>query len=231
MKMNNRVRIYLIDLMAIFIMFLGITIKSIAQQGPDTVKDIDGNIYNTVRIGMQTWMTENLKTTKLNDGTEITLVVDSLEWQKSTAPAYCWYENDSSNKNIYGALYNWHTVGTNKLCPNGWHVPSNTEWKTLTVYLGGESVAGGRLKEAGTLHWKKPNTGATNKSGFTGLPGGFRHAAFSRFYYAGFFGYWWTSTALKTEYARHRHLGYEYKYVFRNRFHKRTGFSVRCLKD
>jgi uncharacterized protein (TIGR02145 family) len=196
-----------------------------------TMKDTDGNVYKTVTIGKQVWMAENLKTTKFSDGTAIPFVIDSLEWKKLTTPAYSWYNNDTTHKNIYGALYNWYTVNTNKLCPDGWHVPSNKEWKILTTYLGGESVAGGKLKEAGTTHWKDPNNGATNQSGYNGLPGGFRHANFGKFYYAGIFGYLWTSSPFNDKNARHRHFGYEYHSIFRYHFDKRSGFSVRCLQD
>ena len=134
------------------------------------IADIDGNIYNTVIIGTQVWMKENLKATKLNDGTNILLETDNATWISLTDPAYCWYNNDASSyKNTYGALYNWFTVETGKLCPTGWHVPSDAEWFTLIDFLGGESVAGGKLKEIGNTHWNSPNTGATDEYGFTAI--------------------------------------------------------------
>jgi uncharacterized protein (TIGR02145 family) len=105
-----------------------------------TVKDIDGNVYKTVTIGKQVWMAENLKTAKYNDGKTIPLVTDNTEWSNLSAPAYCWYNNDIANKEVYGALYNWYTVNTNKVCPKGWHIPIDAEWTTLTTYLGGEGV-------------------------------------------------------------------------------------------
>jgi len=140
-----------------------------------TVKDYDGNIYNTVIIGTQVWMKENLKTMKYNDGTSIPNVTDNATWAALATPAYCWYKNDATSyKATYGALYNWYTVHTGKLCPAGWHVPSDAEWTILSDYLGGLPVAGGKLKESGTVHWASPNTGATNESGFTALAGGVR---------------------------------------------------------
>src|SRR5664279_5386678 len=128
-----------------------------------TLQDIDGNVYKNVTIVKQILMAENLKTTKFNDGTSIPLVRENSAWKDMNSPSFCWYNNDATtNKNNYGALYNWYTVNTNKLCPSGWHVPSDAEWTTLRTYLGGDSVAGGKLKETGTTHWKSPNTGATN---------------------------------------------------------------------
>jgi uncharacterized protein (TIGR02145 family) len=135
----------------------------------------DGNTYKIVVIGTQTWMAENLKAIKLNDGNDINLVTDNKPWESLTTPAYCYYSNDPIiNKITYGVLYNWYTVNTNKLCPIGWHVPTDREWTILTDFLGGESIAGGKLKETGTTHWTTPDTIATNETGFTALPGGGR---------------------------------------------------------
>ena len=138
---------------------------------PLTATDIDGNVYHTVTIGTQIWMVENLKTTRYNDGSPIPFVTDSSSWSNLTTPGYCWYNNDTTNKNTYGALYNWFAVNTGKLAPTGWHVPTDDEWTTLTTYLGGESIAGGKLKETGTTHWRTPNAGATNEIGFTASSG------------------------------------------------------------
>ncbi|MFH1179552.1 MAG: FISUMP domain-containing protein, partial [Candidatus Bathyarchaeota archaeon] len=113
----------------------------------ETVTDIDGNVYRTITIGDQTWMMANLKTTRLNDGQEIPYVTDAREWATLSTPGYCWPNNDPSNKEDYVAMYNWYTVDTGRLAPVGWHVPSMEEWKTLSEYLGGDSVAGGKLKE------------------------------------------------------------------------------------
>ena len=138
------------------------------------VTDIDGNVYQTVTIGTQVWMVENLKTTRYIDGTAIPLDTNSSTWGGLTTPGYCWYNDSAIYGNTYGALYNWYAVNTGKLAPAGWHVPTDSEWTVLTTYLGGETVAGGKLKDTGTTYWQSPNTGATNASGFLALPGGFR---------------------------------------------------------
>ena len=137
------------------------------------VSDADGNFYKIVTIGTQTWMAENLKTTKYNDGTDIPYVTDYSTWLGLKTGAYCWPKNDFNNKDIYGGLYNWYTISTGKLCPKGWHIPSYEEWTTLIDYLGGEGVAGGKMKTTGTTYWATPNRGATNLSGFSALPSGF----------------------------------------------------------
>ncbi|MDX9696942.1 MAG: fibrobacter succinogenes major paralogous domain-containing protein [Bacteroidales bacterium] len=192
------------------------------------VTDIDGNVYKTVVIGSQEWMAENLKTTKYNDGTPISLITDNTAWP-TTSGAYCWYNNDIGNKTTYGALYNWYAVvDSRKLCPVGWHVPTDTEWSTLTTYLGGESVAGGKMK-AITL-WASPNMGADNSSGFTALPGGSRSYD-GYFDNVGYYGGWWSSTEGSTYYAFYRGLNYGSSSVDRGYDYRRYGFSVRCLRD
>jgi uncharacterized protein (TIGR02145 family) len=196
-----------------------------------TVKDNDGNVYKTVTIGSQVWMAENLKTTKYNDGTAIPLVADDKAWEALSTPAFCWYNKDATtNKNTYGALYNWYTVNTNKLCPRGWHVPADAEWTTLTTSLRGENVAGGKLREAGTTHWEKPNTEATNESGFTALPSGYRnnHGAFANI---GFFGFWWSATEYVPTAAWCRSMGCTGSNVLRIFSLKKNGYSVHCIKD
>jgi uncharacterized protein (TIGR02145 family) len=191
----------------------------------------NGVTYNTVQIGSQCWLKENLKTTHYNDGTSIPNVTDNAIWETTTSGAYCCYDNNPSNCNTYGALYNWYAVNTDKLCPNGWHVPSDAEWTTLVNYLGGASVAGGALKEAGTSHWSSPNTSATNSSGFSALPGGVRGISGGSFSRLGNYGYWWSSTELDGSYAWYRYLYYNNASVGRDRNHKSYGFSVRCLRD
>ena len=194
-----------------------------------TVTDIEGNVYKTVTIGTQVWMAENLKTTKYNDGTTIPNVINNTAWGNLKTPAYCWYSNDAiSYKNAYGALYNWYTVNTGKLCPTGWHVPSEAEWTTLTTYLGGESVAGGKMKTV--TDWSSPNTGASNSSGFSALPGGYRLSK-GTFTTNGDYGGWWSSTEPSTTYAWARVLGSIHSDVYRFYNDKEYGSSVRCLKD
>jgi len=176
-------------------------------------------------------MAKNLKTTRYNDGTAIPLVTDAAAWAALSTPGYCWYDNDSvSYKNTYGALYNGYVVNTDKLCPKDWHVPSDEEWTALTEYLGSESVAGDRLKETGTDYWVSPNTGATNESGYTALPGGLRYYD-GLFHDFGFSGYWWTSSEYSSTRAYFRYMDYEYSDVFRFDNLKKNGFSVRCIRD
>ena len=138
------------------------------------ITDIDGNVYDTVVIGSQEWTVQNLKTTKLNDGTAIPEVTDNSAWAALTTPGRCAYNNDPANRTIYGELYNWYAVGIGNLAPAGWRVPTDADWTTLTTYLGGLTVAGGKLKESGTTHWHSPNTSGTNEVGFSALPGGCR---------------------------------------------------------
>ncbi|MFZ4724628.1 MAG: FISUMP domain-containing protein [Paludibacter sp.] len=184
-----------------------------------TVTDIDGNVYNTVTIGTQVWTVENLKTTKLNDGSIIPLSIDT--WSSMTTPAYCWYDNSITNKNIYGALYNFYAVGTGKLCPTGWHVPSDAEWTKLITFLGGASTSINKLKEAGISHWLSPNL-ATNESGFTALPAGQRRNN-GTFQWIGACGYCWSSTTGPLG----MNLGNMVNFVVNNAW----GCSVRCVKD
>jgi uncharacterized protein (TIGR02145 family) len=199
------------------------------------LEDIEGNLYDVVKIGDQIWMAENLKTTKYNDGTDIPLVTDSIAWCDLSTGAYCWYNNDEATyKNTYGALYNWYTVDTVNLCPTGWHVPSDAAWTTVTDYLGGDSVAGGKLKETGTIHWTSPNTGATNETGFTTLPGGKRIVANGEFDHIGYWGFWWSATENTESIACYRFMQNNAKHVVVYDYHyhfKQNGFSVRCLRD
>jgi len=195
-----------------------------------TPADGDGNTYNTVTIGSQVWMTSNLNTSKYNDGTTaIPNVTDPSAWAGLSTGAYCDYDNTPSNSTTYGKLYNWYAVNTAKLCPTGWHVPTDTEWTTLTDYLGGLSVAGGKLKEAGTAHWPTPNTGATNEVGFTALPGGYR-ATNGTFFDIGYYGHWWSSPELNTNSAWYRTMHYNLSDVSRYSTNQTFGFSVRCLR-
>jgi len=176
-------------------------------------------------------MAENLKTTKFSDGTDIPLVADYIEWDKLSTPAYCWYKNDEATyKTPYGALYNWFAVNSGKLCPSGWHVASNPEWGTLvTTYLGGTSIAGGKLKETGVTHWKYPNTGASNETGFTALPGGNRTYGASRG--IGASGFWWTASQTSTATAMFRQMVYNYGIVSSDGYDMFCGFSVRCVRN
>lgn len=194
-----------------------------------TITDIDGNVYHTVTIGEQVWLIENLKTTKLNDGTSIPNVTDRSTWANSKSPGYCWYNNDVTNKNTYGALYNWHTINTAKLAPKGWHVPTDEEWTTLITFLGDGNVVGDKLKQTGTVYWS-PNTGSTNETNFTALPGG------SRVYGGSFggienYGNWWSSSERDANSAWYYYMNSNYSYVRRQPSDKYYGYSVRCIRN
>lgn len=195
------------------------------------ISDGDGNYYSSVRIGEQVWMVENLRTTKLNDGTPIPLVTATTAWEGMKNPAYCWFNNEISNKDLYGALYNWYAVKTNKLCPKGWHVPAASEWDKLVVFMGGEKVAGEKLKEKGFDHWKNSLVRSSNEYGFTALPGGmrFENGAFPVF--GNSYGVWWTTTGFSTYYAWNRGMYFADGNIYKGHDHMRCGYSVRCLKD
>jgi len=195
--------------------------------------DKDGNVYNYAIIGTQVWMRENLKTTVFNDGTPIPLVTDSIEWNGLYDPAYCWYNNDAGTyKDTYGALYNWFTVNTGKLCPAGWHEPFDADWAMLTTYLGGVSVSAVKLKETGTDHWPVPNTEATNESGFTALPGGSRIITGYGYGFRGIGmdGNWW-SNSNRGSIASISGTTYSFGVLDGGAFGKHFGLSVRCLMD
>lgn len=191
-----------------------------------TIADVDDNHYRIVQIGTQVWMAENLKTTKYNDGTSIPLVTDATAWTNLTTPGYCWFNNlPAFNKDTYGALYNCYAVNTGKLAPSGWHVPTNDEWTVLFDFLGGEDVAGGKMREAGTAHWLSPNTGATNESGFTARPGGYRDM-FGNFTAITSIAYFWSSTAPGGWLELDR-----VEVMFWSNSEVHAGFSVRCVRD
>ena len=201
--------------------------------GPN-ITDTEGNSYKTVYIGTQQWMAENLKVTKYNDGTAIPNITDNTQWSQLSTGAWSYYNNDVTNNAKYGKLYNWYAVskttnGNKNVCPTGWHVPTDAEWTVLTDYLGG-AYAGGKMKEVGTTNWNSPNTGATNISLFTGLPGGYRIYD-GNYGNIGTKGYWWSSVEGNTDGAWVRGLSSIDGGVSRGNYIKSSGFSVRCLRD
>jgi uncharacterized protein (TIGR02145 family) len=212
------------------VLLIGISLSCVFAQNEGILTDMDSNIYKIVKIGNQTWMAENLRSTRLNDGTAINLVSNNTEWAAISAPAYCWYKNDTIHKNVYGALYNAYTILTYKLCPAGWHVSTNSDWAELETYLGGEGVAGGKLKESGTLHWTDPNSGATNETLFTALPGGSRYTN-GLFLTIKNIGYWWSPGESNTFNNWYRSMYYRNNAVSRNFIDSTNGFSVRCVRD
>jgi uncharacterized protein (TIGR02145 family) len=209
--------------------------------------DIDGNVYNTVSIGTQTWMTGNLRTKRYKDGQVIALVKDDTSWAQLTTGGFCWYNNDSAaSEKLYGKLYNWHAVNTGKLCPGGWHVPSDDEWTILGNYLiangynfDGTTVDNKIAKSlAAKTNWNNYTTAGSpgndpasnNRSGFSGLPGGSRLHTGS-FNNIGNTGYWWSSTEVATSNARSRYLNYTEIILGRDSRDKEDGFSVRCIRN
>ena len=197
----------------------------------DTITDIDGNVYQTVLIGNQVWMAENLKVSKYRDGTAIATGHSNSAWANLSSGAYAMYDDNSNNGETYGYLYNWYAVDDSRnIAPEGWHIPTDNEWQELVDYLGGSSVAGGKMKETGTNHWNSPNTDATNESGFTALPGGYRY--YNGFYsHMGNLGTFWSSTESNSYTAWYRLLHYNRSDVYRYYYGKRYGFSVRCIRD
>ncbi|MFH1119425.1 MAG: fibrobacter succinogenes major paralogous domain-containing protein [Bacteroidota bacterium] len=198
----------------------------------NNITDIDGNVYHSITIGTQTWMVENLATSRYRNGDSIPQVTDSASWIALTTGACCYYDNSATSGTTYGFLYNWFAVNDPRnLAPEGWHVASREEWNVLNAFLGGELVSGGKLKETGTAHWNSPNTGATDEAGFKGLPGGGRSLD-GIFNSIGQSGLWWTSTESSTTDAWPRGLSYNSELIFSSFWlDKNSGFSVRCIKD
>lgn len=235
MKIKNRVRLYTYIGVLLLVFSCNKEKDIIYIMNPwikyGSMTDMDGNVYKTIPIGKQTWMAQNLKTTKYNDGSSIPVVADSESWSSMKTPACCWQYNDPTRKVTYGVLYNWYTINTGKLCPIGWHVPGDAEWTELTDYLGGENIAGGKLKESGFRHWNSPNTGATDETHFSAFPGGERqNGPDALFDNLREMGSWWTTTFLE-EWAVNRLMYDNSNHVQRSFYSKKSGLSVRCVWD
>jgi uncharacterized protein (TIGR02145 family) len=219
------------------------------------VADMEGNLYGTVQIGDQVWLSENLRSTKYADGNPIPMVEENVAWSQLSKDekAFCWYANDPANKGNYGALYTWSAAmnsegsstmvpsGVQGVCPSGWHLPSDEEWKQLEIFLGMSreeadmeiwrgSDEGGKLKSPGNSIWEEPNTGATNESGFSAFPAGYRNAS-GNFNLQGCYAVFWTSTENSLQEGWHRNLLCDYSQVYRFYYNKIGGFSVRCMKN
>jgi uncharacterized protein (TIGR02145 family) len=192
--------------------------------------DADGNAYLSVNIENQSWMAENLRVTHYSNGDPISNVTDNATWSTLSIGAYCWYNNDETNfKKPYGAFYNWFAVNdTRGLCPTGWHVPSNTEYNTLINYLGGTSAAGGKMKDVNL--WASPNTGASNSSGFSALPGGYRNS-YGEFYNNTIEGWWWTSFVNNQSTSGRLVLFSNTAATSFGAAQKKYGASIRCIKS
>ena len=222
----------------LFIVFVLIscltTFSQNGKPGP-SITDVEGNSYKTVFIGTKQWMAENLKTSKYNDGSTIPNITDNTQWGNDTIGTWSYYNNDTSYNAKFGKLYNWYSIsptmnGNKNVCPTGWHVPTDSEWTVLTDYLGGASLAGGKMKEMGNTNWNSPNTDATNMSLFTGVPGGNRNIL-GIYDNIGTIGGWWSSTELNQDIAFYRQLYYYNDLVGRYEELKVCGLSVRCIKD
>jgi len=228
----------------LFVFLLQNSCRKEDNQSKLTVADIDGNIYNTITIGTKIWMAENLETTRYADGTPIPFVNTNASWDAldANSKAYCWYNDNINNKDTYGALYTWAAAmkgevssstnpsGVQGVCPTAWHLPSNAEWAELETYLGGNSIAGFKLKETGKAHWNSSTSGVTNESGFTALPGGYRYYD-GDFKYLHVYGFWWSSSENTADLAWYMNLEDQTGVVYRYSTGKKIGFSVRCLSD
>ena len=201
----------------------------------ENIKDVNGNSYKTVYIGTQQWMGENLKVSKYNDGTEIPNVIGNSDWTILTTGAWCYYNNDILNNEKYGNLYNWFTIspsfnGNKNVCPLGWHVPSDSEWNVLIDYLGGENIAGGKMKESGTDNWINPNIDASNISLYTAIPAGSR-GLYGDFNGVGNNAVWWSSTESSNDNSIYFYLSNNNTLLYKDATNKKHGESIRCIKD
>jgi uncharacterized protein (TIGR02145 family) len=224
---------------AILLVLLLFQLEGCKKEENITITDIDGNVYSTTTIGQQVWMAENLKTTKLNNNTGITMITSNSAWASTTKPARCWYNNDTTYKTVYGAIYNWYTVGTGKVCPAGWHVPTHEEFKVLEMYLGMTRA------EADSWDWRGTNQGSqlknhtgwanngngSNASGFSALPGGYRWAVTGEFFNMGELSYWWSSSENTSNQGVYRRLDNVEPRVYAQGVKKQGGKYIRCVKD
>jgi uncharacterized protein (TIGR02145 family) len=224
---KNQCEMKKIKLLAALILFNTLVTSLSAQ----FVSDIDGNRYPVIIIKKQSWMGENLKTTRFNDGKTIPYVKSDKAWKAMETPAYCWLYNDTVNRDVYGALYNWYAVNTKKLCPTGWHVPSKSEWEELATATGDEENAGAKLKEEGYEHWKNNIVISTNEFGFSALPAGKRLMEGNFPDDANNYGVWWTSTEFNKIAAWNPGVYYRTSKFYCGGDNKKNGFSVRCLKN
>jgi len=224
----------------IFLLSIALTLSSITGCKKDdkietnVITDQDGNQYKTIVIGTQTWMAENLKTTKYRNGDPIEQIPDETAWSDLSTSAYCWYNNDGATyKATYGALYNWHAISdARNICPTGWHIPTDDEWTILIDYLGGLEIAGGKMKQTGTLNWTDPNTDATNEGGFNAVPCSYRNI-YGVFSTGAFLknAYWWSNSSINDINSWYYGVSYNSGSSTRVAFAKNAAFSVRCIKD
>lgn len=221
-----------IELNLLFILIVSSLFFTNCEKNSSLPVDGDGNEYDTLVIGTQVWLGENLKTTKYNNGISIPLTIKNEDWISKNSAAFCWYNNQPEKfKDDYGALYNWWAVQVSALCPVGFHVPTKEEWQTLIDYLGGEEIAGGKLKAAGNQFWQAEND-ATNLTGFTAMPGGMRNHDDGSFIQLRSYGYWWSSSpGINDKYGTRVKLHYSLPEINLSSWFKQSGFSVRCIKS
>jgi uncharacterized protein (TIGR02145 family) len=206
----------------------------IGSFGP-CIKDIDGNIYKTVMIGDQYWMSENLRVNKYNDGSLIDNVTDSVKWCSDKNGAWSYYNNDVKYNEKYGKIYNWNVLDTilhkdKNVCPIGWHIPSQKEWRELITFLGGDKVAGAKMKELTTTSWLSTSTNTNNSSLFTGIPGAYRDPN-NKFAMLGFTGNWWSYDVFSESYVNTYMLHVYKDNIIEDLSDKKSGLSIRCIKD
>jgi uncharacterized protein (TIGR02145 family) len=237
-KLKNR-----ISLIVVCALLLVLAFSCKKEDGdPDTVTDIDGNVYHTITIGTRVWFKDNLKTTKFKDGSQIPLVTEQAAWTTLTNPGYCWFDNNTSNKTTYGGLYNGYAVKDARgLCPTGWHVATDADWSDMEMAFGlpqaqasiegnrgvTENV-GGHLKDL--QHWDAPNSGADNSSDFSAFGTGYRRPTGEFEWFRQWTGYY-TSTGLDADHLFRRYLGYDFTGVSRGNYSLHYGYSIRCVKD
>lgn len=215
-----------------FLFIQELNAQNVIPQNDSIVYDIDGNLYHTIKIGNQIWMKENLKVTRYRNGDTIFNVGDNNLWVKLKTGALCNYDNNENYKEIYGLLYNWYALGdTRNIAPEGWHVPSNEEITALADYLGGYQIAGSKMKEADTIHWQSPNTGADNSSGYSALPGGTRYGTDGSFGGIASYALFWTTSSNSPDFSFKYSLDYDKSELIHNYYYKFVGYSVRCIKD
>lgn len=227
--------------LAAFVLFLAVSckkeniVRNLSATDKSLTQDLSGDMEalasNTIKIGTQKWMAANLNIARYRNGDKIPQVKNPAAWETLTSGAWCYYNNDPANGAIYGKLYNWYAVNDPRgLAPIGYHIPSDAEWNTLSTFLGGSLIAGGKMKESGVAHWDDPNVDATNSSNFTGLPGGGRNS-FGTFNSIFSLGCWWSSTEEDINYALVRFLTSSDGAIGNGGRYKYFGFSVRCVKD
>lgn len=233
--MGKRYRLNQILILGLII----IQLDSCKKEDPITVTDVDGNTYMAVTIGKQVWMTENLRTTMFNDSSVITNVTGNNIWATTTGPAYSWFDNDTAYRDLYGGFYNYFAVESGKLCPDGWHVPSNDEFKALEKSLGMTQAGADSLGWRGTDQGKKMksrtgwnyNGNGTNSSGFSGLAGGYRYGGDGSFNDLGAVSYWWTSSKKSSTLGLYRRLDHDQIKVYAEGVRLQAGKYVRCVRD